>query len=133
MTRTFIDSGVLLAGWRGKSAVSLKALTSLADPKRAFISSPFVRLEVLPKAICYQNRAEVNFYNKFFDNVSEWVDDCDLLAEEAMKTGSQYGLSALGALHVAAALLSKADEFITAERPTSPLSRVQGVRVISIA
>jgi predicted nucleic acid-binding protein len=105
----------------------------LADPKRAFISSPFVRLEVLPKAICYQNRAEVNFYNKFFDNVSEWVDDCGLLAEEAMKTGSQYGLSALDALHVAAALLSKAGEFITAERPTSPLSRVQGVRVISIA
>jgi hypothetical protein len=127
--KTFIDSGVLITAWRGNPAQKIKALTVIADLNRQFISSPFVKLEVLPKPIWYQNKLEVQFYQDFFDTVSEWAEDCVKLADEALRIGSLYGLGGMDALHVAAAISSQADEFITTERITSPLSRVQGVQV----
>jgi hypothetical protein len=38
----------------------------------------------------------------------------------------------MDALHIAAAIEVGAAEFITAERPTSPLFRVRGVKVVSL-
>ena len=38
----------------------------------------------------------------------------------------------MDALHIAAAVLSQAEEFVTAERPTSPLTRVKEIRVVTI-
>ena len=55
--RTFIDAGVLIAAARGKDAPSMSALEILDDQSREFVSSPFVELEVIPKAI--YNRKEV--------------------------------------------------------------------------
>jgi predicted nucleic acid-binding protein len=49
--RTFIDAGVLIAAARGKDAPSMSALEILDDQSREFVSSPFIELEVLPKAI----------------------------------------------------------------------------------
>lgn len=49
--RTFIDSGVLIAAARGRSEQSKRAMQILDDPSREFVSSPFVKLEILPKAI----------------------------------------------------------------------------------
>ncbi len=131
--RTFIDSGVLITAWRGNPAQKIKALTIIADLNRSFISSPFVKLEVLPKPTWYKNQPELQFYQDFFDTVSDWVGDYDQLADEALRIGSLYGLGGMDALHVAAALASQADELITTERLTSPLNRVQGVQVRSIA
>ncbi len=111
----------------------IKALTVLSDPQREFISSPFVRLEVRPKAVFHKNRTEVAFYDTFFSSATEWADDYKKLMTEAVRVGESFGLNGMDALHIAAALLSQVDEFITAERPTSPFSRVQGVTVISIA
>jgi predicted nucleic acid-binding protein len=61
------------------------------------------------------------------------VSDCDFLADEALRIGSRYGLGGMDALHIAAALEAGADEFITSERLTSPLFRVQGITVRTIA
>jgi predicted nucleic acid-binding protein len=132
-TRTFIDSSVLIAAWRGNLNLRMKALTVLSDPQREFISSPFVRLEVRPKAVFHKNQTETAFYDAFFTSVREWIDPYKKLIVEAESVGEKFGLNGMDALHIAAALLSQADEFITAERPTSPFSRVQGLSVISIA
>jgi predicted nucleic acid-binding protein len=131
--RTFIDSSVLMAAWRGNLSLRIKALTVLSDPKREFISSPFVSLEVRPKAVFHKNQVETAFYDTFFGSVSEWVDGYDRLIAEAVRAGESFGLNGMDALHIAAALLSRVDEFITAERRTSPFSRVRGVTIISIA
>lgn len=131
--RTFIDSGVLITAWRGNPAQRIKALTVIADLNRIFISSPFVKLEVLPKPSWYKNQTELQFYQNFFDSVSEWVEDCDQLADEALRIGSLYGLGGMDALHVAAAIPCQADELITTERATSPILRAQGVIVKSLA
>lgn len=130
--RTFLDTSVLIAGWRGETGRKLRALTILNDPQREFVCSPFVKLELLPKPTCYGSRTEVLFYEQYFLKVDEWVEDFVQMYDEAMKAGSQFGLSAVDALHIAAALIAQATEFVTAERPSSPLSRVTGVAVKTI-
>jgi hypothetical protein len=49
-----------------------------------------------------------------------------------MELATRYGLSAIDAIHVSAALLGAADEFVTAEKPTKPFFRVREMPVISI-
>lgn len=130
--KTFIDAGVLITAWRGQVAERLRALTVLNDPRREFVSSPFVQLEVLPKAQYHKQKNEVEFYETFFASVQVWVRDCDQILAKAMDVSRQFGLSAMDGLHISAALLSSATEFMTAERPTSPFSRVTGITVVTI-
>jgi hypothetical protein len=56
------DAGVLIASARGEDAPSMSALEILDDQSREFVSSLFIELEVLPKAIYNGKRDEV-FYN----------------------------------------------------------------------
>jgi predicted nucleic acid-binding protein len=132
MIRTFIDSGLLIAAARDVGEFSERALTILEDENREFVSSVFVRLEILPKPICYGRVAEVDFYQAFFGSVEYWVDSLDAIVQQADQIASQYGLSAIDALHIAAAILAGADEFITTEKSTKPMHRVTDIRVISI-
>lgn len=131
-TKSFIDSSILLAAWRGVSVLRIKALTILSDSSRKFVSSPFVRLEVRPKSVFHKNADEVFFYDTFFDNTGEWIDETQLIVGKAEELAENYGLNGMDALHVAAAVISQSDEFITAERSTSPLSRVTEIKIISI-
>lgn len=132
MIRTFIDSGVLVSGARGSDACSEAALAVLEDHNRAFASSIFVRLEVLPKATCYRKPAEIQFYETFFTAVQFWASDVEKMLEDAYQIACQHGLSALDALHVAAALSVGAEELVTTERTNKPMHRVNGIQVLSI-
>jgi predicted nucleic acid-binding protein len=85
MILTFIDSGVLVAAARGADPQSERALEVLEDEERLFVSSPFVRLEVLPKAVCYQKKIEEQFYQAFFDSVQCWVNDVEKLVRDAIE------------------------------------------------
>ena len=71
MIRTFFDSGVLIAGAKGIPAERTKALAMLRDPGRQFLTSPFLHLEVVPKAVFNKNRLEERFYEIYFRN-AEW-------------------------------------------------------------
>lgn len=131
-SRTFIDSNVLIAAWRGDLDYSMRATNVLNDTAREFVSSPFVQLETMPKAIFEHNPDEAMFYQSFFDSVKHWVAWSQPLMDDAYKLACDFGLKSIDALHVAAALKVQANELITAERPTSPLSRVRGVQIISL-
>ena len=131
-TRTFIDSGVLIAAARGGSEQSKRAMNILDDPSREFASSPFVKLEVLPKAIFGRRWHETEFYNAFFDSVSLWADDLFSIVELANQRASEIGLSAMDSLHVAAAISAGAEELITTERASKPLFRAKEIRIVSI-
>jgi predicted nucleic acid-binding protein len=132
LTRTFLDAGVLIAAARGGDAIAQRALDIIKDRERVFVSSPFVRLEILPKALFHRQDGEVVFYRSYFDLVRVWVDaDRDLL-EEADDVASRFGLAALDALHVTSAIIAGADEFVTTERPTRPIHRVSGLSVKTI-
>lgn len=132
MKRTFIDAGVLIAAARGEEAIAEKALGILDDPQREFASSEFVKLEVLPKAVYYRREAEVQFYEAFFAAVTYWAEPTSALVQTAYQEACRAGLSAIDALHVAAALAVNADELVTIEKPEKPLHRTQAVTVVSL-
>ena len=77
MKLTFFDASVLIAAARGGSVQAARAMEILDDPTRQFASSPFLRLEVLPRAIYHKRATEVTFYEEYFAAVSHWATDLD--------------------------------------------------------
>jgi predicted nucleic acid-binding protein len=129
---TFVDAGVLIAAARGTDWISRQAILILNDPRKSFAASPFLRLEILPKAVFHKKIDEVAFYSAFFAAVEHWAEPGPALALTAESLASRFGLAALDALHVAAALSVGAEEIYTTERREKPIHRVTEIRVRSI-
>ena len=132
MIRTFIDAGVLIYAARSQGELAERAFQILEDQNREFASSIFLKLEVLPKAIYNQQNSEVKFYETFFDEVSYWAKDLDSIIQAAYKESSQFGLGAMDALHIAAAVSVGATEFITNEKPEKSIHHTPSIKIISI-
>lgn len=129
MVRTFLDSGVLLAAARLANPGGERAIEVLQDRNRNFLTSPFVALELMPKATFHKRHLEAAFYQEYF-SLAEWTRDLHKIEAEARIEAARSGLSALDALHLAAAHLARADEFLTAERPGKPMYRSTLVKVV---
>lgn len=112
-----------------------RAMGVLQDPQRSFVSSDLVRLEVLPKALFHHQLQEAALYEHYFSVVVENVDISTELANHAFTLAARWNLNALDALHLAAAILLDADEFVTTERPASPLvaARIDDLRIVTIS
>lgn len=132
MTLTFIDAGVLIAAARGNDWLARRAIAVLDDPQRSFAASTFLRLEVLPKALFYNRADEIDFYDSFFAAVEHWAEPDSALTDSAYFLAARFGLSALDALHIAAAISVGADELYTTERPQKPIHRVTEIAVRTI-
>ena len=100
--KTFLDSGVLLTAWRGRDAEA--ALTVLEDPSRQFYTSQMVKLELLPKPAFFKLEAEIEFYQTHFREAKGVEPLSRELGEKAEQLARQYGLAAVDALHLAAAI-----------------------------
>ncbi|MCC6738641.1 MAG: type II toxin-antitoxin system VapC family toxin [Planctomycetia bacterium] len=129
---TFIDADVLIAAARGTAEISDTAIAILEDPNRTFASSDFIRLEVLPKSTFTGRAEETAFYEEFFAGVSAWPRDANEVVAAALEEAKRSGLSALDALHVAAARVVGADEIVTGEKPGRPIHRTSLVRIVSL-
>lgn len=130
MVRSFPDSGVLIGAARGVSPFDQIAFDYFDDSRRIFLTSPFVRLEVLPKAVYHRREDETAFYEAFFLHPQvEWCYDWEQITKFADQEARQHGLGALDALHVTAAYLLGADELVTTERPNKPIYRTSLVHV----
>ncbi|NUN50186.1 MAG: PIN domain-containing protein [Candidatus Brocadiae bacterium] len=129
---TYVDADVLIAAARGTPDISDAALAILEDPHRTFASSDFIRLEVLPKSTFTGRNEEIAFYEDYFAGVSAWPADANEVVKAAMKEAQRNGLSALDALHVAAAWVTGAEELVTGEKPGRPIHRTSLIRVISL-
>lgn len=117
---TVIDSSVLINAAVGPNAARrMRALSIIADPNREFAATRFLKLEVLPVPTKYLKQKELSLYNRFFGNVTTWLDE-EPLIQPALDLACQYGLGAMDALHLAAAIHLNAD-FISAEKPTKPM------------
>jgi len=130
--RTFLDAGVLITAARGTGEEATKALQILKDPNREFATSQFLKLEVLPKAIFNQRTLEVEFYEAYFEAVIYWATDLEKVLAAAYREAAEFGLGAMDALHIAAAVEIGANEFITSEKPTKSIHRTPSIPVISI-
>ena len=129
MTLTFLDAGVLIAAARGRGEIHRRALKILADPTRSFASSDFLWLEVFPKAIFHRRLNEVDFYEEYFGSVSHWTHDPVPVVTRARHEAARYGLSAMDAIHIAAASVLGAEEFVTTEKPSRPMHRTMTVAI----
>jgi predicted nucleic acid-binding protein len=132
VTRTFLDAGVLIAAARGRGNIAERAHTVLDDPARVFVTSDYIRMEVLPKALYHRQNQEVLLYERFFSRAVQIVPPSVSLMQQAYTEACTCGLSALHAFHVAAAKVSGTEELITTERPTSPLFRATGMVIKTI-
>ncbi|PSB27097.1 type II toxin-antitoxin system VapC family toxin [Chlorogloea sp. CCALA 695] len=132
MIRTLLDSGVLIYAARGEDAIAEAALQIIEDSNRELASSIFLKLEILPKVIFNKREKEIRFYEAFFSAVHYWAIDVDLIIRNAYREASEFGLGAMDALHVAAAVSVGATEFITNEKPNKSIHRTQSIQVISI-
>ena len=128
MIRTFLDSGVLFTAIRSTDPDKERALCVIASSERLLITSPFIHLEIMPKAQYHGNSMEKNFYDAYFRG-AEWYEDVDQMLSVVRREAAKCGLSALDALHVAAAFLAGADELITTGKPTKPMFRTKLVNV----
>ena len=129
--KTYLDSGVLVHGWRSKT-LSGAALSILADAAREFYSSQMVRLEVLPKARYERQTREIEFYEAHFADVVASEPLSAELGKEAEALASRYGLAGPDALQLAAAIRQGCAEFYTSEKPGRPMFRVKEVKVVSL-
>ena len=89
---------------------------------RTFVVSPFLYLELVPKAIFNKRRFEKAFYDQYFQE-TQWSGNLRQIAALARAEAERAGLGAMDALHLAAAHLAGAIEFITTEKPTSSIFR----------
>jgi hypothetical protein len=131
MLRSFVDSGVLIDAARLASPSAGRALQLLGDPDRTLLTSPFVYLETVPKAEYMRRSPEIQLYDSFFrDAAVEWCKDWQGTYEIAREQARRFGMSAVDALHVAAAHLLGAHELVTTERPEKAIHRTDAVRVV---
>ena len=127
MKRTYLDSSVLIQAVQGVDGDKTASL--LEDPEREFVAASFLKLELLPQPTFHKRKAELDFLEDFFARVVDWCEASEDLVAAALEEAGAVPLSAVDAIHVAAAKRLKADEFITAERPGKPLHKARGLKV----
>jgi predicted nucleic acid-binding protein len=129
--RTYIDTCLLIAAFKGEGALGRAALSVLDDPERSLVVSDAVRLEAMPKARYHQQQAEVEFYEAVFSEAENIAWDRAAL-QQALSIAEAHGMAAMDAIHVAHAVKAAVEEFISAEKPTKPMFRVQAIALHSI-
>ena len=120
---------MLIAAARALDRAGERALQLLEEPNRMFFTSPFIYLEVVPKAIFYRRRLEQLFYEKYFGSAT-WFRDIVRIEALARAEAADAGLGAMDSLHVAAARLANAEQFITTEKPHKAIYRSSIVKIV---
>ncbi|HOQ10857.1 MAG TPA: type II toxin-antitoxin system VapC family toxin [Spirochaetota bacterium] len=128
--KAYLDSGVLIAEFRGPEDISQKFLKLLGNEEYEFYVSDAVWMEIFPKAIYNKSNEEVEFYQAIFDNciILNWD---ERILKEAKTLAKNYGLSAMDAFHIVFSVHEKIDEFITSETRNKPFFRVKEIKVIN--
>lgn len=128
MRRTYLDTGVLIEAATGGLQAEA-ALRILGDRERVFLSCPFLDFELLPQAILSKRYEEQQFLETYLAS-TERTEDLDRIFRLAFREASHSPVSGIDALHVAAAHLLRADEFITTEKPGKAIYKSRLVPVV---
>ncbi len=82
-----------------------------------------------PKALYNRQLDEYRFYQKYLRRAA-FCDDLKSILSYAGKESAKSGVGAMDSLHIAAAYLLDADEFITSEKPGKSIYLMSLVKVI---
>lgn len=132
MTKTYIDSCVLIAAFQGTHDLSAQAMAVLDDENREFVISDFLMLETLPQPTFHKRQHEIEFMETFFASATVHAEANSNLTENALKLATTNGIAAIDSLHLAAAISTNAEEFVTTEKPTKPMFRVTEIKLTSL-
>lgn len=125
---TYVDANVLIVAAKGQPADSERAFAVLADPNRRFARSIFLDLEILPNS----HGGQLAFYEEFLKAAEVEASDYGRICALAKQEAIAHGISAMDALHLAAASTVQA-EFVTFERLTRPLHRSTVAQIVTLA
>jgi len=132
MRRTYLDTGVLIEAAAGKRPKAEVALAVLRDPTRVFLSCPFLDLELLPQTILNRNRLQQRFLETYLSSTDR-TEGLAAILKLAFREATRSPVSGMDALHVAAAHLPRADEFVTTEKPGKAIYRNSLVPVVLLS
>lgn len=130
--KTYVDAGVLIAAARGTQPSASRALALLEDSSREFITSEYLRMEIMPKPAYFNFVEELALYEEFFRSASHVIPFDVEHMKMSFLEACRLGLSAFDAIHLTVATVAACDELLTSERPTSPLFRANSVKVVSL-
>jgi predicted nucleic acid-binding protein len=132
-SRTYLDANVIINALSGDDAVSGAAFSIIDDPERILLVSDYLWLEVRPKMDYHHEVVQAAFVDMIF-NAAELIRSDEILIDKAKIIARKYGLSAMDALHAAAAIIGNADELVSFEKLTKPIFRIPAdeLRVISL-
>lgn len=130
---TYVDTSVLITALTGTGPTAVKAYEVLNDPNRSFVYSDYLRLETICKPTFYKRTDSLDVYNEFF-SAAKITPNSDEVVQRAVDLGCKHDIEPMDALHVSASVGGNADEFVTAEKPTSPIFRATdlGLKLSSI-
>jgi hypothetical protein len=131
MRRTYLDRGVLIEAAAGRGLTAEVAQKHLSDPDRTFLSCPYLDLELLPQVILNHRPRQKEFLEAYLA-ATERIEDMDAIFQVAFRESSRSPVSGMDSLHIAAAHLLEADEFITTEKTSKPLYKNRLVPVIRL-
>lgn len=129
--RVYLDTGVLISAFRGEQPLANRALKILDDPDVCFVVSEYLELKVLLKPVFHGNVNEEQFMREVI-NASESIESTSDIRSNAYELACNYGLAAMDALYVSAAIAGEVDEIVTSEKDTKPICRVREVTVSSL-
>lgn len=131
--RTYLDTNVLIGAASGKIELSQRANNIITDKNRVFVSSLFSKMETLPVPMRRHDTFEENFLLTFYSlKVIDWAANLDLIINRAIALSGNTNIDIMDACHLLAATSLQADEFITAEKHTSPVLKYSALKVSTI-
>ncbi|MGD9896829.1 MAG: type II toxin-antitoxin system VapC family toxin [Candidatus Methylacidiphilaceae bacterium] len=132
MVRSYIDSNVWITAVQCEPEAARRAFVVLDDPQREILFSDLVRLETLPKPRFHCRQREVEALEALFEAAGKLPLEDPAIFQLAVDTAARHDLQPMDALHVAISQHFGIDEFVTFEKPTKPIFRVAGIKVLSL-
>ena len=135
--KTFLDANIVITAFGGLPSHRLSAMAVLQDVNRVLLVSDYLRLELIARP-AYRSRlsdrmeaarakAELQFMLEFFAGPVEEISASSAITGVAVDLACRYGLGAMDALHISAAISAGADEFVASDQ------KLQRVREIKVA
>lgn len=130
--KTYIDSCVLLAAFKGDEPTSQRAMDIIGDTDRTFVVSHVLALECVSTARRGGYTDQVEFCEDFIRS-GEHVALGDASTSWAVGVLAGNYIQPMDLFHIAIAVQAQADDFITTEAPTKPFFTIGApLNVVSI-
>ena len=130
--RAFLDTGVLIAAFRGELEIREQALRVLSWRAFEFWYSPLLRLELILQPTHQRRKLELAFYEEYFQHANCYV-DLNKIFEAGSREATKHGIPVVDALHLGCASLAKCRFLLTTEAATKPMFKTTLLEVVSIA